>query len=948
MKEIDQKFPYHRITAAEALEKLGTDHKGLSPAEAETRRKTVGENVLEEKGGVHPVLLFLKQFKDMLIVILVVAAVVAWLAGKMTDVYVIIGVIFFNAIIGFVQEYKAEKSIQALRQLIKHQARVIRSGNRQQVPATELVPGDIIELEEGESIPADARVVRLKNLRTVEASLTGESMPVVKTTEPVAEESSLGDRENMLWKGTHVAGGSGLAVVTATGAFTEIGKIATSLGSMKSTTTNFKKKTNKLGRQMAVIALISSAIVFVLAYFVRGFEFEETLLVTIATLVSSIPEGLPAVLSIVLAIGANRMARQNAIIREFTATEMSGSVSVIMTDKTGTLTQNRLTVKKVYYGAGQELDVSGEGYALQGTFTADGKRVRPGEDEALAKLLGIAAFCNKAAIQENGSAHRGSKGKEAGQAHGEHPFRSNGRAGQHGEDDNQAGGQAGEADITGEPTEVALLVLSEKARIRDKAPYKGVEVLDDLPFSSEQKFRATLVCLPVNAHELMVVGAPEKLLDLSTNILTPDGVGRLDEAHKAAIGRKMDEWAGQSMRVIALAYKPTESRQADEDEVRDLVWAGMTGIIDPPRANVKEAIADCKSAGIRVIMVTGDHKKTATAIAREVGILDGAADGEGKYPLALTGQELHAADGKFDAFIQNVSVFARVDPGDKLRITERLQEMGSLVAMTGDGVNDAPALKKADVGIAMGLRGTDVARDASQIVLSDDNFASIVGGVREGRIVFQNVKQTSYFLLTTNFASAATLIISIAIGLPFPLTATQILWVNLVTDGVMDIALATEPGHGDVMAEKPIHKDAPILTADIVPYLLIMASVMVVLTLGVFYYHLPEGVDVARTAAFLAISMTQVFNAFNMRSLKKSMFEIGMWSNKWVNLAFALSIVLQFLVIKIPFLQNLFNFKDISIAEFLLITALSSLILWFGELYKYVLRKRETATAVAA
>ena len=908
---IDQKYPYHSIPVDETLEKLHASKDGLTEEEAEKRLNEVGPNVLTGTEGVNPVLLFLKQFKDFLILILFLAAGVAWYADQRVDVYVILGVILFNAILGFLQEYRAEKAILALKRMIKQETTVVRDGRPKTIEAKLLVPGDIIKLEEGDSIPADARLVACKNLQTVEASLTGESLPIEKHTEPLTEKCNLGDRVNMLFKGTHVARGTATAVVTGTGANTEIGKISKSLSNIKATSSNFRKKTERLAKQMAMISIATSLVVFILGYFVRGFAFEEVLLITVATLVSSIPEGLPAVISIVLAIGAKRMANQNAIVREFTATEMLGSISVILTDKTGTLTKSILTVKRLFLGDGSELEVTGTGYVLDGEICNNDKPIDAAQNPVLNKLLFVAAHCNNARL-----------------------------AGEQEQSDTNDKNQPndGEDKASGDPTEIALLVLARKAKAESQPEATR---LDDLPFSSEQKFRATLVEAD-GKQEILVVGAPEKILKLSTSILTTDGPQQLSEEKREQVQAVMDEWAGHAMRVLALAYKDTNRSTEGliAEEVTDLVWVGITGIVDPPRGGVQEAVKACKSAGIRVMMLTGDHKKTGAAIAREVGILDDDETVE-NYPDALQEDELEEQDGKFDDLVDHVSVFTRVSPTTKLRIAEHMQEKGHLIAMTGDGVNDAPALKRADVGIAMGIRGTDVAKDASHIVLSDDNFATIVRAIREGRIVFQNVRQTSFFLLTTNFAFVFVFIVAIALGWPFPLTATQILWVNLVTDGVMELGLAAERGHGEIMKQKPVARDANILDRSVIPYLLLMSVVMLVLSLGVFSYYKAQDTELARTAVFIVIAMTQVFNTFNMRSIKKSVFAIGLFSNKYINIAFLVSVALQLLVVYTPFLSGIFRFEELPVLDLFVILLLSSSVIWIAEIYKKIRFRNE-------
>lgn len=916
MTKIDQKHPYHSISAEEGLAKLMSNAQGLSPEEAEKRLKEYGRNELPEKGGINPLLLFLKQFRDFLILILVVAAGIAYWAGHMADVYIIIAVILFNAIVGFIQEYKAEKAIASIKGMVKKRAHVLRNGQGKMIPTEEVVPGDIIILEEGSNIPADARLLKKKNLRVIEAALTGESMPSDKEIEPVNEDAAIGDRHCMVWKGTNVVSGTGEAVVTATGKHTEIGKIAVSMGEMEIRDSNFRKKTSRLGKQMAIIAVATALFVFGIGYWYRNFEFEEILLVTIATLVSSIPEGLPVVISLVLAIGAKRMSRSKAIVREFTATEMMGSVSTILTDKTGTITINKLTVRKIFTGTGEEVDVTGNGYSVDGGFRKNEQKIDPLVNPVEQKLFIIAALCNNASLPEYQSDKNNARSEENEEV----------------EEDEE---------VAGDPTEVAMLVLGLKSGIKHGEPFSNFRKTDDLPFSSEQKLRASLIDTG-EGKEIFVIGAPEKILKLSTRWLGDAGPEQLTEEKRKEIGNKIDMWSDEAMRVLAQAFIKAEKSNLENEDIKDLIWVGITGIIDPPREGVRESIAECKTAGIKVIMLTGDHKKTALAISRQIGIVDdGIHDEPGKYPLALEANELDVDDKKLDEYLQNTKVFARVDPHTKLRIAERIQAGDTLVAMTGDGVNDAPALKRVDVGIAMGKRGTDVARDASDIVLQDDNFSTIVNAVREGRIVFENVKKTSYFLLVTNFALTAVIITGLLLGYPVPLTAALILYVNLVTDGVMDVALATEPGHGEIMNQPPVSKNAGILNRDVLPFLIIISVLMVILSMLVYNYYLPSGTETARTAIFLIVSMTQIFNAYNMRSLKQTVFEFGIFTNKWINLAFLASLILQIMVIKIPSLSNLFGLGEISFMEIFILFAISSIVLWAGELYKYLKYKKK-------
>lgn len=875
----------------EVLKYLNARVGGLTHEEAASRLLQYGKNELKETAVRPWYTMLLKQFTNFLVYVLLIAAFISYITAHYLDVYVILAVVIINATIGFVQEFKAEKAIASLKNMVIPKAKVLRDGEAITMPSKDIVPGDIIILEEGDAIPADARIIESKNLRCIEASLTGESVPVNKSNEALQEVAALGDMRNMVWKGTFVAAGFCKAVVVDTGMKTELGSIAASLGEIKEEKTNFQRKADQLGKQMGIIAIISAGLLFLLGYLTHDYANEELMLISIAALVSSIPEGLPAVLSIVLAIGAGHMSKKNAIIRVFTATETLGAVTTIITDKTGTLTQNALTIRKILVNDEDEFQVTGEGWKPIGNFILDNETIESDTHHQLVKFLSIAAFSNNAHIRHD-------QKKDI-------------------------------YELLGDPTEGALLVAARKAGLREVL--SGYSKLDDMPFNSDNKFRASLVS-STNGNEIFIVGAPEKILELSSKRLRSKGIESLSKADKDAIKNKIESWSENAMRVIALAYKPYNGSNLEGAEYNELIFSGICGMIDPPRLEVREAICKCKEAGIRVIMATGDHIKTAIAIAKATNILDHHEEAG-----ALTEQQLETLDEReWQDAISRVNVFARLSPAMKLRIAEALQHKGELVAMTGDGVNDAPALKKADVGLAMGIMGTDVARDASKVVLADDNFSTIVNAVEEGRIVFRNARQTSFFLITTNFAEITTLIITILFGLPIPLTATQLLWLNLVTDGIGDISLATERGHGEVLKEKPVNKNEGILHKSVLPFLVLNAGVMTILSIIVFKYYLPYGIDKARTMVFIVMAFTQLFNIFNMRSLKYSIFKIGMFSNKYINLALAVSVVIQLLLIEVPFFEMLFGFEFVSIAEFLTMIALSSFVLIMGEIYKWI------------
>lgn len=895
---------WHSLSVEETLQKLQSSLKGLNSIQVSNLREIHGYNETPETHKIAWWRRLLNQFKSLLIIILFIAALISLITAHYVDMYIIVSVILINSLIGFFQEMRAERSMLALRKMMIISAKVIRNGERLKLEARELVPGDLIILEEGDSVPADARLIIARNLRAIEASLTGESVPVAKHINKLDNSLPLADQHNMVRKATFIAGGYGEAVVTATGSNTAIGKIARSIHNIVQPKSNFQRKINTLARQMAAIALVSTLVLFSVSYWVRDGNLEETLLVAIAALVSVIPEGLPAVLAIVLAIGANRMSRRNAIIRNFNSTETLGAVTTIITDKTGTLTQNTLSVRHVWISGSAPIEVSGEGWRPTGVFKRENAVITTKDEPSLRELLQTAAWCNAASIQHDTAND---------QFH-----------------------------LVGDPTEGAIHVLAEKGGISSTSSTNSFR-LDDLPFNSDLKLRATLVNLN-GSKKLMVMGAPEEIKAACSHVLTANGVQELSSEIISEIKNTTEQWSNQAMRVIALAYRneSEDCTQVDPENIQQLTFAGLAGMADPPRPDVKEAVAACKEAGIRVIMATGDHINTAVAIARETGII-GENESLDKY-TALTQQQLDEMDeNTFAEAVLNTSVLARLTPDMKLRVAKTLQQKNQLVAMTGDGVNDAPALKQADVGVAMGIMGTDVARDAADIVLADDKFSTIVHAIEEGRIVFNNARITSFFLVTTNFAEVVTLLTAVIVGVPIPLTATQLLWLNLVTDGVGDLSLATERGHGEILKQKPVELNENILSKEILPFLAINVAVMTVLTLGAFNYFLPISLEKGRSAAFIIMGFSQLFNVFNMRSIRLSVFKIGMFSNKYVNVALIISVLIQVAIIEIPFFEVLFRFDPISWIEFIVLASLASSVLWFGELYKLFSAKRKPA-----
>ena len=888
MVEVNNNNTYHAKTKENLFDEFKTSDKGLTNEEARRRLDETGLNVISKKKKVPQIFLFFKQFHSPLIYILFVAMIISFVFDHMVDAYVILAVVLINASIGFIQERKAERAIDALQKLIVSYAKVYRNNEIIKIPSAQIVPGDILFLEGGDKIPADAYLLELKNFRTQESSLTGESFPQEKKLGILNENISLGDRTNMIFMSTLAVSGEARAIVVATANKTAIGQVAESIQEIVKPKMHFNKKVNQLAIQMAIFASIGAVLTFIIGFFINKLEFFEIFLFTIASLVSGIPEGLPAVLIIVLAIGARRMARRNAIIRHLPAVETLGVSTVIATDKTGTLTQNSITVEEIITSDG-EFNVTGDGWQPLGRFFQNKKPINPLNVSILKKIFSISTLCSKGRLLQ----------------------------------------KDGDYEIVGDPTEVSLVVLAKKAGIT--AQKLSEKLIDDFPFSSELKFRASLI-ESLKKKQLYSVGAFETILNKSSDFLKDNKKIKLDDKTRNEFLGKAEKLARKGMRVLALAYRdmPNQTNSVSEKLVMNLVFVGLVGMKDPPRPMVKQAIQKAKDAGIRVILKTGDHKETAIAIAKEIGLVKGKTE-------AFTEKDLkELSDEEFKEVVERVNIFARVTPKMKMRIINALQEQGETVAMTGDGVNDAPALKKADIGIAMGIIGTDVARESSEIVLADDNFSSIVNAIEEGRIVFKNVRRTSFYLITTNVAEDVTIVSSLAMGLPLPMLPIQLLYLNLVTDSPPALALAMEPGHKGILNQLPRNQKERILNKELIPFLLLTAGLMVLGTIPLFRHFLPQGIDKARTVGFLSMAMFQLFNVLNMRSLKKSIFKIGFFSNKWVILALAVSLSMTLGIIYLPWISGIFQFVPLKIGEFGIITLVASSVFIFGEIYKKI------------
>jgi len=892
------KIPYYSVDYQEALEELQTDPiNGLSTVEASKRQKQYGPNKITDNKPKHLILnLLWDQINNLLFFILLSAAIITYFLDHKIDTYFIIFALLTDVVIGFIQEYKANRAIESLKKIVVDTSKVYRDGQLIELATIDLVPGDIVLLEEGDQVGADGRLIESHNLQVIESSLTGESFAVEKTTESIKHKTPLADRHNYVWMSTFVVSGFAKFLVTETGAQTAFGQIAKTLGEIKKEKSHFHIKTERLVKQMSLISIFGALFILVTSYFSKQMSFADVFTFTVASLVAGIPEGLPIILIIVLAFGARRMAKKNAIIRSLPATETLSVTDIIATDKTGTLTQNSMTITEIYLN-NQVVSVSGSGWNPVGKFFKKGEAVNPQNNFALKKLISIAGLNSRARL-----INKGTKNKPDYQ-------------------------------ISGDPTDGAATVLSYKAQLNEQL--KEIEIEHQLPFDQDLKLKAILI-EENDTKEIYVSGAPESIIKLCNKQLLNKEVIELNAKDKELLLEKVKDFSTQAMRVIAHAYKQSneETAKLSINSLNNLVFVGFVGMIDPPRKGVAEAIKKAKKAGVRVIMKTGDHKETALAIAKQVGIID-EKEVSTEFSLVMTEADLEKLScQEFDQAIEQVSVFARLTPKMKLRILERLQELGHIVAMTGDGVNDVLALKKANIGIAMGQIGTDVAKEASDIVLADDNFASLIDAVEEGRVVFNNIRQASAFLITTNLAEYLVIMISIVFGLPLPLLASQILWVNLVTDGLIDMPLAVEPGHGDVLNQKPRAKDENILSVKMLGFLTPIMLCMVASSLWMFIDLLPQGVEKARTGAFLVLCLTQLVNIFNMRSLDRSVFSIGFFSNKSLVIAVLASLGLLYFAISNSFMASLLRFTNLSSVEVIRALLLSSLVLVVGELYK--------------
>ncbi len=896
---------WFRKSVEETKEHFKLDEKeGLSSEQVQKNRETYGKNELQQKKKKSLFVKFLEQFKDFMIIVLIIAAIISGVVGYIegegiTDSIIILIVVVLNAIIGVVQESKAEKSLEALQKLSAHVSKVIRNGKMEVVPAKELVPGDLVVLDTGDYVPADLRIIEAVNLKSQEASLTGESVPVEKHTNSIDKEDvSLGDRDNMLFSSSLITYGRGKGIVVETGMNTEVGKIAGIINDTIETETPLQKKLNKLGKTLGIAALVICAIIFAIGL-LYGKDPIEMFMTAVSLAVAVIPEGLAAVSTIVLAIGVQRMVKRNAIVKKLPAVETLGSTTVICSDKTGTLTQNKMTVEKIFYN--NKIIV-----------TEDAKE---NIDKDLEKLIYISMLCNDTKISANN-------------------------------------------ELNGDPTETALVDMGFKLGFEASIQTDNVRV-KEIPFDSERKLMTTVNKINGKYIVLTKGGVDELLQRCNSYLINGEIKNNLDE-YKKEIVKSNEEMAKDALRVLAMSYKEIDHEPTDEEMEnieKDLIYVGMVGMIDPPRLEVKAAVEKCKTAGIKTVMITGDHKITAVAIAKSLGILENEDE-------AITGSELEKiSDEELTRNIRKYSVYARVSPEHKVRIVKAWQANGEIVAMTGDGVNDAPALKTADIGCAMGIVGTDVSKEAADVILTDDNFATIVSSVEEGRRIYDNILKAIQFLLSSNVGEVITLFVAILVtpllanlfnidmNLIVPLLPIHILWINLVTDSLPALALAVDPAQRDIMKRKP-NKNKSVFTKGMVWRIAYQGILIGLITLIAFVIglatpdeNLPviEGltneqikVEIGQTMAFCVLAFSQLVHVFNVRDNKTSIFKTGIFSNKQLILAVLASAALMFVILLVPALRHVFSIPVLPVGNVLEIVILSLMPLIIVELFKLI------------
>ncbi len=861
---------------------LGVDSKkGLNLQEVSRRLAHFGHNILAERKTASPAAMFVAQFKDFMIVVLIAASIISGLMGETADAITILAIVILNAILGFIQEYRAEKSMEALKKLTAPEAKVIREGREAKIAARDLVPGDLVVLEAGDKVPADLRLSESINLEIDEATLTGESVPVPKITDVLLREKlDLGDRKNIAYMGTIITRGRGQGVVVATGMHTEMGQIAGMIQAVSEEQTPLQRRLEQLGRYLVVICLVICAAVVATGVW-RGEAPYRMFLAGISLAVAAIPEGLPAIVTIALAVGVQKMIKRHAIIRKLPAVETLGCATVICSDKTGTLTQNQMMVRQLYLD-GEVIEVTGQGYDPKGEFHAakDHQVLKPAPGSStLNKLLKVAAVCNNACLTKKGVTVAGlMRSKQAGTAW----------------------------EIEGDPTEGALLVAAAKAGVWREMIERREKRVGELPFDSDRKRMSVTYLDAQGSRTAYVKGALDVVLRLCNSELIAGQVQPLNVRRRQEIMSANDAMAADALRVIALAYRelPVAGVVTSDEVETGLTFVGLSGMIDPPRRSARKAIEVCKLAGIKPVMITGDHRLTAQAVAEELGIVDGPDQ-------VISGAELDVlSDAELEQQVEGLGVYARVSPQHKLRIVQALKRKGHVVAMTGDGVNDAPAVKEADIGVSMGKTGTDVTKEASAMVLADDNFATIVAAVEEGRAIYDNIRKFIRYLLSCNLGEVLTMFLASLLALPLPLLPIQILWVNLVTDGLPAMALGVDKAEPDIMRRSPRATQESIFARGLAGKILVRGTLLGLGSLLVFIIGLllPEGnVSLARTMAFCTLVFSQLFHVLDCKSETRGIFEVGIFSNLYLVGAITISSLMQLAAVYLPVMRPIFK-----------------------------------------
>lgn len=864
---------WHSLSIKKTLEELNSNINGLKDKEAKKRLANSGYNELKRYKKVSPLQIFFSQFKNLLVIILFFATALSIFVGETVDAILILVLILILAVIGFIQEYKAEKALEALRKLTASKALVIRNGKEMEIDARELVPGDIVLLQTGDRVPADARIIEAISLELDESTLTGESVPVKKSVDVLKHATLLQERGNMVFMGTVITNGRGKAVVVNTGMQTEMGRVA-KIVQVEERETPLKAKLNQLSKHLTVLIAAISAVIFVVGLY-KGEQITQMFLAAVALAVSAIPEALPLIVTVTLAMGVHQMVRKNSIIRKLPAVETLGSATVIACDKTGTLTKNEMTVQEIY--TDRLIKVSGTGYKPDGKFYIGNKEVDVTKDEKAMILLKASSLCNNARL------------------------------------DNDVFGNWW---VVGSPTEGALLTLSEKAGL--KKLKHNYPLIAEIPFDSKRKLMTTIN--KENGNTAYTKGAPEVLLKLCG----------LEKSEREKTLKMNEDMTSRGLRALAFAYRklPADLKEFTSEKVeKNLNFIGLVGMMDPIREEAKHAVKVARDAGIRTIIITGDHKLTTLHVTKQLGI---SAD------KPVTGEELdRLSDEELEKIVEDVNVYARTSPEHKLRIVKALQKKGHVVAMTGDGVNDSPALKRADIGIAMGVKGTEVAKEASDMVLLDDNFKSIVSAVNEGRKIYDNIKKSTLYLLSTAMGEVLLILVAVLAGLPLPFLAVQILWINIVTEGIPAIGFAFEREEPDTMKRKPRNPKEKLLTKDILYRMIGLGVLMAIGSLSLYLWYF-EDLAKAKTMAFTSLVMFELFNMFNCRSLKYPSFKIGFFSNKWLFLLVFIAFLLQVAAVQSQLLSSAFKIVPLTLSEWLISILVGSSILILGEMRKSV------------